>query len=84
MSEAQFAEKFHRLGFGEFVSRGALWNSCGSVERYLKTMPTKQEQLAFVIGSDGLKSAVRDAGFSIARPKGPTDLNPIPLDLLRL
>ena len=37
-SEAEFATKFERLGFGEFVGPGALWTSVGACEHYLRQL----------------------------------------------
>ena len=73
-SEAEFATKFERLGFGEFVGPGALWTSVGACEHYLRQLePANGRRGAFVVGSEGLKDAVSTAGYTLVRRDGPAN-----------
>lgn len=62
----QFTAKVKAMGFGAFAERGKLWNSCMATQRYLEGHRTSDDDAAFVIGSDGLKEAVANAGIRMA------------------
>ena len=65
--------QFHKLGFGEFVGeKGSVWNSIDSMQHYLQRHPSPPGSSAFVIGSQGLKAAMRELGMLLVHPDGPS------------